>query len=49
MNNIEASFRRQAKITKQKNLELKRAMSGDEGEASNVGTDIESEASLNDA
>ena len=49
VSNIEASFRRQAQITRQKNLELQRAMSGDEGEASNVGTDIESEGSLNDA
>ena len=49
VNNLEASFRRQAHIMRLKNAELQRAMSGDEGEASNIEGDVESESSINDA
>ena len=49
VSNIEASFRRQAHITRLKNAELQRARSGDEGEASNIEGDVESESSVNDA
>ena len=49
VNNLEASFRRQAHITKQKNAELQRARRGDEGEVSKIGTDVESDSSVNDA
>ena len=49
VSNIEASFRRQAHITRLKNDELQRARSGDEGEASNIEGDVDSESSANDA